>query len=90
MPEIANIEILGLIAGFFTAFCTIPQSIKIIRTKQADSVSGFTFSMLLASYILWLIYGIILGAISIIFWNVIAIIFGSITLFLKYVVWKAK
>lgn len=86
--EISNIEILGLVAGFFTAFCTIPQSIKIIRTKEAESVSGFTFSMLLASYVLWLLYGLYLGAISIIFWNVIAIIFGSTTLFLKYIVWK--
>lgn len=86
--DIANIEILGLIAGFFTAFCTIPQSIKIIKTKEAEAVSGYTFSMLLASYILWLAYGIYLGAISIIFWNVIAIIFGSTTLILKYLVWK--
>ncbi len=88
MFELSNLEILGLAAGFFTAFCTIPQSIKIIRTKEAEAVSGYTFSMLLASYILWLIYGIIAGSISIVFWNVIAIIFGSTTLFLKYIIWK--
>lgn len=86
--SIAPLEILGLFAGFLTAFATLPQTMKIIKTKDAKAVSVGTFIMLLASYILWLIYGIIGEAISIIFWNVIAIALGLVVLYLKIFVWN--
>ena len=88
MFGIPAIEILGLMAGFLTAFSTVPQSIKIIKMKKADSVSAGTYFMLLGSYIVWLAYGIVQGALSIIFWNVIGIALGATVLILKLFVWK--
>lgn len=84
------VEILGLFAGFLTAFSSVPQTIKIIRTKDAKSVSAGTYMMLLGSYFLWLMYGVLQGAFSIIFWNVIGIALGGAVLFLKLVIWKDK
>lgn len=87
MP-IEPIEILGLFAGFFTAFATLPQTLKIIKMKQADAVSVSTFSMLLTSYVLWFAYGLWASAISIIFWNMIGIALGALLLYLKLFVWN--
>ncbi|MCB9982639.1 MAG: hypothetical protein H6861_03055 [Rhodospirillales bacterium] len=85
---IEPVELIGLAAGFLTAFSTVPQSIRIIRVRQAAAVSAGTYFMLLGSYILWLVYGIIQGAISIIFWNVIGIILGAAVLIMKLFIWK--
>lgn len=84
------VEVLGLVAGFLTAFASVPQTIRIIRLKQADSVSAGTYFMLVGSYILWLIYGVIQDAISIIFWNVIGIALGCTVLVLKLCIWNQK
>lgn len=88
MAGLPLVEILGLVAGFLTAFSTVPQSLKIIKMKQAEAVSAGTYLMLLGSYILWLAYGVIQGAVSIIFWNVIGIVLGGTVLILKLFVWK--
>ncbi|MAI62337.1 MAG: hypothetical protein CBB87_07670 [Micavibrio sp. TMED27] len=85
---IPPIEILGLCAAFFTAFSSLPQSIKMIRTKHTRDVSGVTFSMMFISHLLWLSYGIFQMAISIIASNVVAITMVSLVLILKYIVWK--
>ena len=84
---IEPVELLGLAAGFLTAFSTVPQSIKIIKLKQAEAVSAGTYFMLVGSYVLWLAYGVIQGAISIIFWNIIGIVLGVTVLILKLFVW---
>ncbi len=87
---IENTEIIGLIAGFLTAFSSVPQSIKIIKLKKSDSVSTATFLMLTASYALWLIYGFLLGLISIIIWNIVGLAFGISILILKLFVWPSS
>jgi MtN3 and saliva related transmembrane protein len=77
------VEVLGLAAGFFTAFSSIPQTYKIVKLKQAESVSLLTYVMLNISCILWLIYGITLGSVSIVFWNVISISMTGTVIVLK-------
>ena len=81
---------LGLAAGFLTAFASMPQTIKIIKHKEAQSVSAGTYFMLVGSYILWLVYGIIQQAISVIFWNAIGIVLGCAVLVLKLFIWNEK
>jgi MtN3 and saliva related transmembrane protein len=86
--NISAVEILGLFAGFLTAFSSVPQSLKIIKLKQAEAVSTLTFGMLVGSYILWLVYGLIMGSVSIVFWNVIALLLGGTVLVLKLFIWN--
>jgi MtN3 and saliva related transmembrane protein len=88
LNTIEPIEILGLLAGFLTAFATLPQTLKILKLKDAKAVATGTYLMLVGSYILWLIYGVVVNAISIIFWNIIAIFLGLIVLYLKIFVWN--
>ena len=88
MFGIPAVELIGFAAGFFTAFSTVPQSLKIIRTQKSGDVSSGTYGMLLISYILWLVYGLVQGALSIIFWNIIGVVLGLTILVLKLFVWK--
>lgn len=90
MIDIPPVEILGFIAGIFGSFCSVPQSIKIIKTKDASSVSMSTFTMLLIAYLLWLAYGLVIGSISLVFWNIIASILASTTLYLKITMGKRE
>jgi uncharacterized protein with PQ loop repeat len=83
-----SLQALGMVGGFLSAFATLPQAIKIIRLKKAESVSVGTYFVLVASYVLWLIYGVIDGAVSIVFWNVIALFIGGTVLYLKLFAWK--
>ena len=77
------VEWIGLLAGAFTAFSSIPQTVRIIKLRKADSVSLTTYVMLNTSCILWLSYGIIQGSISIVFWNVISILLTGTVIALK-------
>jgi MtN3 and saliva related transmembrane protein len=51
-------ESVGIIAGIFTLFTYVPQSIKTIQTKKTRDLSLFTLILLSSSAILWVAYGI--------------------------------
>lgn len=79
------IEILGLAAAFFTTAANIPQTIKVIRTRDVKSLSAVTYSMLFAGMVLWIIYGIIRKDFPIILANAIAGALCGVILFMKIV-----
>lgn len=81
--DITPVEILGLVGGCMGAFSSLPQTIRILKYKKTDAISLTTYVLLVGSYVLWLIYGIIMDSISITFWNVIAILMGGSVLYLK-------
>ncbi|MES1197638.1 MAG: SemiSWEET family transporter [Pseudomonadota bacterium] len=78
-------ELLGLLAGFIGAFAYAPQAVKIWREKSARDVSALTYSMVLAGNILWMGYGLLRGAPSIVIWNLVAAAIATFVLTLKVV-----
>lgn len=76
-------EMLGLAAGFVGAFAFAPQALKIVRERDASSVSGLTYAMALTGQVLWCAYGVLRGAPSIVIWNVVAACLASLVLLLK-------
>jgi MtN3 and saliva related transmembrane protein len=50
------LEILGLIATFFTTGAYVPQAYKIIRTKSTHSLSVPTYTMIVVGSVLWVYY----------------------------------
>lgn len=52
-----NVEIIGLIAGSCTTFCTVPQLMKTLKEHDTRSISLLYFSILLIGLILWFVYG---------------------------------
>jgi MtN3 and saliva related transmembrane protein len=78
------IESLGLVAGLFGAFAPTLQAIKILRTRSAADVSLAMFVVALIGSVLWLVYGLLKGAPSIVFWNAVAIAMFSVIVWLKF------
>jgi MtN3 and saliva related transmembrane protein len=77
------ITILGLVAGALTTIAFLPQMFQIWRTKSARDVSYVMLIVFMSGLFLWLIYGIILGALPVILANGVTLFFNLIILWLK-------
>lgn len=62
-------EIIGLLAAFLTTSAFIPQVYKIYKEKKADGISLTMYVILFIGVLLWFIYGILIGSLSIIIAN---------------------
>ena len=76
-------EILGLVAGVFTTFSTIPQIMRVYKLKSAREISLIFTSTLLTGVTIWLVYGIVLGLTPLILWNSIGIVLNAWLLLFK-------
>lgn len=79
--ESANI--LGFIAGTLTTIAFIPQVIKIWKSRHARDISMGTFALFSFGVLLWLLYGIQLGALPIILANGITLLLSLTILVFK-------
>ena len=77
------VELLGLVAGFIGAFAFAPQAFKILRDRDASSVSALTYAMVFSGALLWGAYGVLRQAPSIILWNAVAAALAALVLVLK-------
>lgn len=77
------ITILGLVAGVLTTIAFLPQMFQIWLTKSAKDVSFVMLIIFMSGLFLWLIYGIIIGALPIIIANGVTLFFNLIILWLK-------
>jgi len=68
-------EIVGLSAAFLTTSAFIPQVYKIYKEKNADGISLTMYIILFTGVILWFIYGILIGSLSIIIANGVTALF---------------
>jgi MtN3 and saliva related transmembrane protein len=76
-------EIVGFSAGTLTTLCWTPQAVKILRSRDARSISLVTQSAFVAGCSLWLVYGLLIQSISIIVFNVITILLNLLIIGLK-------
>ena len=79
----ANIEIIGIIAGCLSCLTFIPQVIQTWKTKATKDVSLPTFIIAAFSCVLWLIYAVNLGLFSVIFTNAIVLVLTLLMVFFK-------
>jgi MtN3 and saliva related transmembrane protein len=75
---------IGIAAGVLTAVASLPQIIKIIKEKEAQSVSPVMFFVLLAGNLLWCYYGILLKEWPIIITNGFSSGLDLVMIFLNY------
>jgi MtN3 and saliva related transmembrane protein len=66
---LSPLEYLGFAAGLLTTFAVVPQILRVYKLKSAHEISLIFNSSLLLGIILWLIYGILQGLVSLIVWN---------------------
>ena len=72
-------EIIGLLAAFLTTSAFIPQVYKIYKEKKADGISLTMYVILFIGVLLWLLYGILIGSLSIIIANGITALLQSVS-----------
>jgi len=66
-------DTLGLLAGTLTTVAFVPQVIKIWKTKHANDISLGMFAIFSGGVLLWLCYGIAIGATPVIVANAITL-----------------
>lgn len=69
--EFANT--IGLLAGTLTTISLVPQVVKIWKTKHARDLSLGMFAIFSSGVLLWLLYGIEIGATPIIVANAVTL-----------------
>ena len=79
-------EIIGLVAGIFTSVSLLPQLIKTIKEKEAESLSLGMMLVLIAGNSMWIYYGILKKDVPIISTNIFSDIVNGLLLFfsIKY------
>lgn len=77
------VNLIGIIAAFCTTLAFLPQTLSIIRTKNANGVSLSMYSIFNIGVLLWLIYGIMMNSLPIILANLITFGFAFTILVLK-------
>jgi MtN3 and saliva related transmembrane protein len=76
-------EIVGFAAGTLTTLCWTPQAIKILRSRDASSISLFTQTTFVIGCMLWLLYGLMIGSASIILFNIVTVALNLLIIALK-------
>src|SRR6185436_3598251 len=91
MTENNFTEIVGLIAGIFTAVSLLPQIIKIVKEKKAQDISLFYLIVLLCGLGLWTYYGFLKEDVPIIAKNIFSMLLNIIVIILGSIYkWKEK
>ncbi len=78
-----TITLIGLISGLMTTFSFLPQIIKIIKTKDAKSISLWMTIIYTLGVCGWIFYGYELDNIVLLITNSFSLLFGLALLILK-------
>ncbi len=81
--ETLVITIIGFVAGFFTSIGSLPQIIKVLKTKHVDDLSMQTMALFCIGAVFWLTYGIYLLSWPVIVVNVFFLLEQGLLFFLK-------
>ena len=78
------VDTLGFVAGTLTTVAFVPQVMRLRRVKRADDLSWWTFGAFTVGVVMWLAYGVTLGAAPIIVVNLVMLPLALAILFLKW------
>lgn len=67
-------EVIGMLAGTGTTLAFVPQVLKVWRSRSAADISLVSFSVFATGVSLWLVYGLLIGSLSIILANAITLV----------------
>lgn len=77
------ITVTGLVAAFCTTVSFLPQVIKILKTRDTESISLVMYSIFTLGVVLWLAYGLATWNIPIIAANFVTVFLAGTVLVLK-------
>lgn len=85
-----HVQIIGIVAGIFTAASLLPQLIKTIKEKDASSISTVMLLVLIVGISLWVYYGFLKKDLPIIATNIFSDLVDLTLLFYSIRYKKAK
>jgi MtN3 and saliva related transmembrane protein len=71
---------LATITGVFLGLGSLPQAIKIYRTKSAIDIAPLSYVIMVVGSSIWIFYGLELKSLPIVIPNVLGVILGAIIL----------
>ena len=78
-----NYEIIGLVAASLTTSAFIPQVYKVYKEKSAVGISLTMYLIFFVGLSLWLLYGYLVGSVSIVIANGVTLILAAIIIYYK-------
>ncbi len=76
-------DMLGLVAAITTTVCFLPQVVRVVRYRDTRALSLTMYLLFVVGIVLWLVYGLVLGALPIILANVFTLVQAVIILYFK-------
>lgn len=67
-------DYIGIAAAVFTTVCQLPQTIKVVRTREVHSISLPTYAMLNVGIALWIAYGACVGDVPLVVSNLLTLL----------------
>jgi MtN3 and saliva related transmembrane protein len=64
-----TVDAIGLAAGFCTSLSSIPQIVKVVRSKSAGDLSLTTLGLFSFGSVLWIVYGVGSASFAVTLWN---------------------
>jgi MtN3 and saliva related transmembrane protein len=85
--HVVNPVTLGLIAGAFTTFSSLPQIVSVVQKRSMKEISLASLCMCTFGIALWLVYAINIHAAPVIVWNLISLSLFLAQIALKFSMW---
>jgi len=80
---ISATEAIGMTAGTLTTLAFVPQVLQVWRSKSARDINLVTFGMFSAGVALWLVFGLLIGSLSVVITNAVTLLLALAILALK-------
>jgi MtN3 and saliva related transmembrane protein len=77
-------EIIGLLGGTLSCITFVPQIFKTWKSKSVKDISVSSFLIVVASTIVWVVYGLLINSISVISTNIVVFFTAIIMLWMKW------
>ena len=71
---------LATITGIFLGLGSLPQAIKIFRTKSAKDIAPISYVIMMFGSSIWILYGLELKSLPIMIPNILGVILGTVIL----------
>lgn len=78
-----SVEAVGLAAGILTTAAFAPQALKAWRTRRTRDLSLGMYLALAAGVALWLVYGLLIGSLSVVAANAVTLVLVLVVIALK-------
>lgn len=77
-------EIIGLLGGTLSCVTFVPQIFKTWKSKSVEDISVSSFLIVVASTIVWVVYGLLIHSISVLLTNILVFFTATIMLWMKW------